>query len=175
MTDATKVTDKLVKTKLADYSTEPKPKPVQTPDLFASGRRQPSTRKTKTYSPKPVTSAADYARKYPAIQTPSALSKAKVDQLLLDCRELPTPDKPQKNYAGYSRDEWDRLLAVVARYTADVCEGAGLHYKGNMAVEHFRKGLSILLQESFMHHDPYDKRNRFISVDGRIDTDERKP
>jgi hypothetical protein len=31
------------------------------------------------------------------------------------------------------------------------------------------------MQEGFMHEDPYDKKRRFISVDGRIDSDERKP
>jgi hypothetical protein len=38
-----------------------------------------------------------------------------------------------------------------------------------------RKHVSLMMQEAFMHEDPYDKKRRFISVDGRIDSDERKP
>lgn len=131
--------------------------------------------KSAPVSPRRVTSYADYAKRVPAVQTPHVFRQAEVDRVLLDCRELPTPDKPIKDYAGYSRAEWDKLLGVLASYMADVCEGAGLHYKGSFAVGSFRKGLSVLLQQHFMHHDPYDKRNRFISVDGRIDSDERKP
>lgn len=137
-----------------------------------------SSRKTSQWKPayqRRVTSYDDYVERVPAVQTPSVFTKAEVDAVLLQCRELPTPDKPIKNYAGYSREEWDTLLGVLASYMADVCEGAGLVYKGGMAVGHFKNGLSVLLQESFAHRDPFDKRNRYISVDGRIDTDARKP
>lgn len=162
------VVKKIVSDKLSDY--------VEVRE--AETAKPTAARKTATYkapAARRVTSYDEYAKRTPAIRTPSVFSKAKVDEKLLRMQELPTPDKPIKNYAGYSREEWDFVLDEASGYLADVLEGAGLVYKGGFSVSHFRKGLSILLQESFKHRDPFDKRNRFISVDGRIDTDERKP
>lgn len=167
MSEASKVIDTIVKDKLSDYVDVSKVREVKPAKTY-------TPRKTVTTGRK-STSADDYAKFVPAIKTPSVFSKAKVDEVLMQCRELPTPDKPIKNYAGYSRKEWDTLVDVVARYMADVCEGAGLHYKGMFAAEGLRKALSVAMQENFFHHDPYDKRNRYISVDGRIDSDKRKP
>ena len=136
----------------------------------------------KTYKPahKPVqnrrvTSREEYERMVPAIKTPSVFSKAKVDETLSACRELPTPDKPIKNYAGYSRKEWDLLVDVVSKYLLDVVEGAGLEVKGMFSSQGLRNELSLILQKHFSHRDPYDQIRRMISVDGRIDSDERKP
>lgn len=163
---ANEVVESIVRKSMDAYVTREEAKPAKT---------YTSPRKKTTYTPRPTTSYDDYAKTVPAIKTPSAFSKAKVDEVLVQCRELPTPDKPQKNYAGYSRKEWDTLVEVVTRYTADVCEGAGLHYKGMFSPDAFKRAMSVALQENFFHHDPYDKRNRYISVDGRIDSDARKP
>lgn len=162
----------IAKKKLGEYGAETK-------EVAASYRtpRKPMKSVSKLYAQKRTqkrTSASDYAKLVPAIKTPSAFSKVKVDEVLLQCCELPTPDEPQKNYAGYSREEWDTLLEVFARYAADVLEGAGLEYKGFFAPEAFKKAVSLALQENFFHRDPYDGRRRFISVDGRIDSDKRK-
>lgn len=166
---ADEVVKEITRSKLSDYGLE------ETREAPTAKTIAPRKTYTPRYTPKPATSAEDYAKRYPAIQTPSVLSKAKVEQVLLDCRELPTPDKPQKNYAGYSRQEWDKLVEVVTHYTLDVVEGAGLVSKGAMAGAVVRKHVSLMLQEGFMHEDPWDKKRRFISVDGRIDSDERKP
>lgn len=118
----------------------------------------------------------EWLKSNPEAATPSVSSKAKVDKVLLACRELPTPDKPIKNYAGYSRKEWDKLVDVMSSYMGDVAEGAGLIYKGGMfGPDDLRKGMSMLLQKCFKHQDPWDQKYRSISVDGRIDSDERKP
>ena len=164
---ANDVVNKIAGSKLADYGIE-----REAPTAKTTAPRKTYTQK---YTPKPATSYADYAKRVPAIQTPSAFSKAKVDEVLMRCRELPTPDKPQKNYAGYSRKEWDMLVDVVSGYMLDVVEGAGLISKGSMSGATVRKHVSLMMQEAFMHEDPYDKKRRFISVDGRIDSDERKP
>ena len=169
---ASDVVGAIVREKLSDYVEMGE----QTRGAELAKAKAPRAKtKSAPVSPRRVTSYADYAKRVPAIQTPHVFRQAEVDRVLLDCRELPTPDKPIKNYAGYTRQEWDKLLDVVVRHMADVCEGAGLVYKGSMSVGHFRKGLSVLMQESFVHRDPWDERNRFISVDGRIDSDERKP
>ena len=175
MSEANKAVDTIVRTKLSEYNTSEPEVAATTPAPSKPTHKTRNTYSRNKPATRRVTSYDEYAKRVPAIQTPSVLSKEKVDAILLQCRELPTPDKPIKNYAGYSREEWDKLLEVLARYMADVCEGAGLQYKGSMSVNWFRKGLSVLLQESFMHADPYDKKRRFISVDGRIDSDERKP
>ena len=161
--------DKIVRKKLNEYAN------VEREEVTPAKTYTPSrpTKVAKTY--RRVTTQEEYEKLVPAIKTPSAFSKAKVDEVLVQCRELPTPDKPQKNYAGYSRQEWDTLLEVLSRYTADVCEGAGLQYKSWLSPEAFRKALSLALQENFLHVDPYDNRKRYISVDGRIDSDTRKP
>jgi len=166
--------DKIVRKSLDAYSTEKEGTQVAATTSVPKSTYGRKTA-TKATASRSVTSYEDYAKQVPAIRTPSVFSKAKVDEVLLQCRELPTPDKPQKNYAGYSRKEWDTLVEVVTRYTADVCEGAGLHYKGMFSPDAFKRAMSVALQENFFHHDPYDKRNRYISVDGRIDSDERKP
>jgi hypothetical protein len=176
--------DEIVGESMSSYGLEKeKPAPENLP-IRNTGSSSPNASSAKTRraiyhaprkSAKPVTSQLDWQEKYPASQTPHVFNQAKVDDLLLRCRELPTPDKPIKNYAGYSREEWDKLLGVLSTYLADVAEGAGLLYKGGFSADAFRKDLSILLQVHFKHHDPYDHRNRYISVDGRIDTDERQP
>jgi len=92
---ANDVVNKIAGSKLADYGIE-----REAPTAKTTAPRKTYTQK---YTPKPATSYEDYAKRVPAIQTPSVFSKAKVDEVLMRCRELPTPDKPQKNYAGYSR------------------------------------------------------------------------
>lgn len=181
--DTKDAVEKIVDAKLSDYDTSEKPTPVAKTggggDLLSGhmsklyGRKPAKPKRVQGY--RPATSYDDYKKLVPAIETPSVFSKAKVDEVLKQCKELPTPDSPQKNYAGYSRTEWDTLLEVVSRYMLDVVEGAGLHVKGGFSPDGLRADLSLTLQRHFMHHDPYDKRNRWISVDGRIDSDERKP
>lgn len=187
MKKADDVIKDITKKSLASYGIEKDeqvPTPTVSTDLFAAPQSNHAiaTRKYKTKKPvytaprRPVMSREEYLKRHPEAATPSVASKGKTDELLLACQELPTPDQPIKGYAGYSREEWDKLVTIIARYTADVAEGAGLLYKGGMfCPDNLRKGLSVLLQENFSHIDPYDKRRRSISVDGRIDTDERKP
>ena len=174
MTDAKKVTDKLVKTKLADYNTQPAPKPVSKPvakpvtrsiwddqgDMFASRGRQPSTRQTTVNSPKPYTSAKDYKARYPAAQTPSVLSKAKVDQRLKAMQELPWP----RETAVYSRLDFERLVSVLADYMLDVTEGAGLINSGTAGTA-LRDALAKIIPDHFKHCDPFDGEYRVISVE----------
>lgn len=184
--NADNAVEKIVSKSMEAYGLrDEKPKPAAT-DFFDDLEddeewTRPAPRR-QTYKPayKPaqtrrVTSKEDYEKMVPAIKTPSVFSKAKVDELLLQCRELPTPDKPQKNYAGYSRKEWDTLVDVVAKYLLDVVEGAGLECKGIFFKSSLREDLSLTLQKHFNHRDPYDQVRRMISVDGRIDSDERKP
>ena len=176
--------EKITKKQLSSYGIEEEQTAAKQ-DLFSSAphsnhdiatRKYKPRRKTKYAPMRPVMSREEYLKRYPEAATPSVSSRANVDKLLLACQELPTPDQPIKGYAGYTREDWDKLVSIIARYTADVAEGAGLIYKGGMfCPDNLRKSLSLALQANFSHHDPYDKRPRSISVDGRIDTDERKP
>lgn len=176
--------DEIVSDSMSNYGIEQeKPKPQILPSTgFGNSRSTVSPAKTRRavyHAPaktkKPAKSVLEYRDRWPASATPHVLSKAKADETLLQCRELPTPDKPIRNYAGYSREEWDKLIEVLGSHFADTAEGAGLIYKGGFSARAFRKDLSILLQVHFKHLDPYDSKYRFISVDGRTDSDERKP
>ena len=187
MKKADDVIKDIAKKSLASYGIEKEEQATvsgNTSDLFSApqSNHEVATRKYRTKKPvytaprRPVMSREEYLKRHPEAATPSVASKGKTDELLLACQELPTPDQPIKGYAGYSREEWDKLVTIIARYTADVAEGAGLLYKGGMfCPENLRKALSVALQENFSHVDPYDKRRRAISVDGRIDSDERQP
>jgi len=179
-----KTIEKITKKQLSSYGIEEEQTAAKQ-DLFSSApqsnhevatRKYKPRRKTKYAPMRPVMSREEYLRRYPEAATPSVSSRANVDKLLLACQELPTPDQPIKGYAGYTREDWDKLVSIIARYTADVAEGAGLIYKGGMfCPDNLRKSLSLALQANFSHHDPFDQRRRSISVDGRIDTDDRKP
>lgn len=169
MKNANDIVKDIARTKLSEYgageveqATESTTAPApRVPKYAKPARKSPYARKS--------TSQEDYAKLVPAIKTPSVLSKAKVDELLVKCRELPTPDSPQKNYAGYTIEEWSTLVDVISRYAADVCEGAGLQYKSFLSPEQFRKAMSAAMLHAFNHVDPYDKRIRFISVDGKLE------
>ena len=140
MKKADDVIKDITKKSLASYGIEKDeqvPTPTVSTDLFAapSSNHEIATRKYRTKKPvytaprRPVMSREDYLKRYPEAATPSVASKGKADELLLACQELPTPDQPIKGYAGYSRAEWDKLVRIIASYTADVAEGAGLLYK----------------------------------------------
>ena len=182
MKKANEVIADLSKQSLASMGVESKEQTASKQDLFpATDWNSSKKSKRHVYSApvaprRPVMSRQDWLKSHPEAATPSVMSKAKVDKTLLACRELPTPDQPIKNYAGYSREEWDKLVGVMSTYMGDVAEGAGLIYKGGMfGPDDLRKGMSMLLQKCFKHQDPWDQRYRSISVDGRIDSDERKP
>ena len=181
MKKANEVISDLSKQSLASMGVESKEQTASKQDLFPATDYKPKSVKRHVYSApvttrRPVMPRQDWLKSHPEAATPSVMSKAKVDKTLLACQELPTPDQPIKNYAGYSRKEWDKLVGVMTSYMGDVAEGAGLIYKGGMfGPDDLHKGMSMLLQKCFKHCDPYDKRYRSISVDGRIDSDERKP
>ena len=189
MKKANDVIDNITKKSLASYgvkSEEQETAATVSTDLFSATDDYGVSTKPKTKrrihsrtakQMRPVTPRAEYAKRYPESQTPSASSRASVDKVLLDCRELPSPDQPIKGYAGYTQEEWDKLLTVVTRYMADVVEGAGLIYRGPtmFGVDRWRDGLSLLMQECFRHRDPWDDKYRSISVNGRIESDDRKP
>ena len=157
MTNASDVAKTLAKKKLGEYSTE------QTKPVVAREVRQHFPRKTTVKSsPKPVTSAKDYATRYPSIQTPSVLSKAKVDGKLMALRELPWPE----DTARYSRSDYERLVSVLADYVLDVTEGAGLINQGTAGTA-LRDALSALLPDHFKHLDPHDGKYRVISVEDK--------
>ena len=158
MTNANDVAKTLAKKKLGEYSTE------QTKPVVAREVRQHFPRKTTVKnSPKPVTSARDYATRYPSIQTPSVLSKAKVDVKLKAMQELPWP----KETAVYGRADFEKLVSVLADYMLDVTEGAGLINAGD-AGSALRDALASVIPDHFKHRDPYDGEYRVISVE---DTD----
>lgn len=182
MKKADQVIEDISKQSLASMGVESKEQTAAKQDLFPTTDWNSSKKsKRRTYtapvkSQRPVMSRQEWLKLHPEAATPSVSSKAKVDKTLLACQELPTPDQPIKNYAGYSREEWDKLVGVMSSYMADVAEGAGLIYKGQMfCPQEWRDGLSVLMQKCFTHTDPYDHKRRYISVDGRIDTDDRKP
>ena len=157
MTNANDVAKTLAKKKLGEYSTE------QTKPVVAKEVRQHFPRKTTVKSsPKPVTSAKDYATRYPSIQTPSALSKAKVDVKLKAMQELPWP----KETAVYKRADFEKLVSVLADYMLDVTEGAGLINAGNAGTA-LRDALASVIPDHFKHRDPYDGEYRVISVEDK--------
>ena len=149
MTNANDVAKTLAKKKLGEYSTEA-PKPVVAKEV-----RQHFPRKTavKT-SPKPFTSAS--------IQTPSVLSKAKVDAKLKAMQELPWP----KETAVYKRADFEKLVSVLADYMLDVTEGAGLINAGNAGTA-LRDALASVIPDNFKHRDPFDGEYRVISVESK--------
>jgi len=182
MKKADQVIEDISKQSLASMGVESKEQTAAKQDLFPTTDWNSSKKsKRRTYtapvkSKRPVMPRQEWLKLHPEAATPSVSSKAKVDKTLLACQELPTPDQPIKGYAGYSREEWDKLVGVMSSYMADVAEGAGLIYKGQMfCPQEWRDGLSVLMQKCFTHTDPYDQKRRYISVDGRIDTDDRKP
>lgn len=154
MTNADDVAKTLARKKLHEYVDEPKP-------VVAKEVRQHPPRQTKMqYSPKQVTSAADYAARYPSIQTPSVLSKAKVDAKLKAMQELPWP----KECAVYKRADFEKLVSVFADYMLDVTEGAGLINAGTAGIA-LRDALASVIPDHFKHRDPFDGEYRVISVE----------
>ena len=138
-------------------------------DLVEVKREEPkpykskAPRRTTTFTrvvPRSSTSAKDYATLFPAIQTPSVLSKAKVDAKLMALRELPWPEET----ARYSRADFERLVSTLADYMLDVTEGAGLINAGN-AGSALRDALSSVIPDHFKHRDPFDGEYRVISVE----------
>jgi hypothetical protein len=157
MTNANDVAKTLAKKKLGEYSTE------QTKPVVAREVRQHFPRKTTVKSsPKPVTSAKDYATRYPSIQTPSVLSKAKVDVKLKAMQELPWP----KETAVYKRADFEKLVGVLADYMLDVTEGAGLINAGTAGTA-LRDALASVIPDHFKHRDPFDGEYRVISVEDK--------
>ena len=141
-------------------------------DLVEVKREEPKPYKSKAprrtttfapaYAPRPSTSAADYATRYPAIQTPSVLSKAKVDEKLKAMQELPWP----KETAVYKRADFERLVSTLADYMLDVTEGAGLINAGT-AGSALRDALASVIPDHFKHRDPFDGEYRVISVEDK--------
>lgn len=150
------VVNTITRSKLSDYGVTEK---REAPTAKTIAPRKTYTQK---YTPKPATSYADYAKRVPAIQTPSALSKAKVDGKLMALRELPWPE----DTARYSRSDYERLVSVLADYVLDVTEGAGLINQGTAGTA-LRDALSALLPDHFKHHDPHDGKYRVISVEDK--------
>jgi hypothetical protein len=156
---ADNVVSEIVSKKLNDLvevkREEPKP--------YKSKAPRRTTTFTPAYVPRPSTSAKDYATRYPAIQTPSVLSKAKVDEKLKAMQELPWP----KETAVYKRADFERLVSTLADYMLDVTEGAGLINAGT-AGSALRDALASVIPDHFKHRDPFDGEYRVISVE---DTD----
>ncbi len=150
------VVNTITRSKLSDYGVTEK---REAPTAKTTAPRKTYTQK---YTPKPATSYADYAKRVPAIQTPSALSKAKVDGKLMALRELPWPE----DTARYSRSDYERLVSVLADYVLDVTEGAGLINQGTAGTA-LRDALSALLPDHFKHLDPHDGKYRVISVEDK--------
>lgn len=153
-----KVVKKIATDKLSALGIEEKK-----PERVSEGTLQRSTRKTTFKpSPKPVTSWKSYAERYPAIKTPSVLSKDKADKTLLALQELPWPEKE----ARYSEADWNRLVRTVTDYFLDVVEGAGLISKKAHG-DALRHGFSELLKQNFNHLDPHDLKYRSIKVEDK--------
>ena len=140
-------------------------------DLVEVKREEPKPYKSKAprkmtkpiaYTPRQATSAKDYATRYPAIQTPSVLSKAKVDEKLKAMQELPWP----KETAVYKRADFERLVSTLADYMLDVTEGAGLINAGT-AGSALRDALASVIPDHFKHRDPFDGEYRVISVEDK--------
>jgi len=129
------------------------------PNPFKSTAPRKTT-KPIAYAPRRVTSAQDYATMFPAIQTPSVLSKAKVDEKLKALQELPWPH----DTAVYKRKDFERLVSTLADYLLDVTEGAGLINSGD-AGSALRDALAVIVTDNFKHRDPYDGKYRNITVE----------
>ena len=133
------------------------------PNPFKSTAPRKPT-KPIAYAPRRVTSAEDYATMFPAIQTPSVLSKAKVDEKLKALQELPWPHET----AVYKRKDFERLVSTLADYLLDVTEGAGLINARGEAGGLIREELaSIITSGAFKHRDPYDGKYRDITVEDK--------
>lgn len=161
--DAKKAVDAITSKKLSDLGVEPKtmilePDEELVTDTHSITRKTLVTRKKKS-APKPVTSYEDYAKQFPAIQTPHVLSKEKVDATLLKCRELPWPDG---DFASYEPKDKDVLIATLYRYFNDVVEGAGLYIKGGDERDKLRERLWKIVTDHYFHKDPYDNQYRVI-------------
>ena len=131
------------------------------PNPFKSTAPRKPT-KPIAYAPRRVTSAEDYATMFPAIQTPSVLSKAKVDEKLKALQELPWPH----DTAVYKRKDFERLVSTLADYLLDVTEGAGLINSGD-AGSALRDALAVIVTDNFKHRDPYDGKYRDITVEDK--------
>ena len=131
------------------------------PNPFKSTAPRKTT-KPIAYAPRRVTSAQDYATMFPAIQTPSVLSKAKVDEKLKALQELPWPH----DTAVYKRKDFERLVSTLADYLLDVTEGAGLINSGD-AGSALRDALAVIVTDNFKHRDPYDGKYRDITVEDK--------
>jgi len=131
------------------------------PNPFKSTAPRKTT-KPIAYAPRRVTSAQDYATMFPAIQTPSVLSKAKVDEKLKALQELPWPH----DTAVYKRKDFERLVSTLADYLLDVTEGAGLINSGD-AGSALRDALAVIVTDNFKHRDPYDGKYRNITVEDK--------
>jgi len=174
--DAKKAVDAIAKKKLSDIGVETPIEGVE--DLFGDpdahyergdkwvlrDTPQPKgkIRKTKVVrksAPKPVTSYDDYAKQFPAIQTPHVLSREKVDKVLMQCRELPWPDD---EYATYVTKDKNVLIGTLYRYFNDVAEGAGLYIKGGNERDKMMERLWRIVSDHYFHKDPHDQQYRVI-------------
>ncbi len=161
--DAKKAVDAIAKKKLSDIGVETKtmilePDEELVTDTHSITRKTLVTRKKKS-APKPVTSYEDYAKQFPAIQTPHVLSREKVDKVLMQCRELPWPDD---EYATYVTKDKDVLIGTLYRYFNDVAEGAGLYIKGGNERDKMMERLWRIVSDHYFHKDPHDQQYRVI-------------
>ena len=132
--------DKIVKSKLAEYSTEK-----------GEGVAATTPRQTKTYSWKSVPSGQNYAP--PAM--PTQRTAGRLDHLA----ELPWPEKT----ARYTPDDWTYLTMALANHITKACREAGLVSKLD-ATGRIVEMLSEIIPERMQHLDPEDWKRRDITV-----------
>lgn len=156
--DAKKTVDAIANKKLGDLGVS-KPLVIEDNTFTTKAYSPRKTKVVRKSAPKPVTSYEDYAKQWPAIQTPHVLSKEKVDATLLKCRELPWPDG---EYASYEPKDKDVLIATLYRYFNDVAEGAGLYIKGGNERDKMMERLWRIVSDHYFHKDPHDQQYRVI-------------
>ena len=156
--DAKKTVDAIANKKLGDLGVS-KPLVIEDNTFTTKAYSPRKTKVVRKSAPKSVTSYEDYAKQWPAIQTPHVLSKEKVDATLLKCRELPWPDG---DFASYEPKDKDVLIATLYRYFNDVVEGAGLYIKGGDERDKMMERLWKIVTDHYFHKDPYDNKYRVI-------------
>lgn len=88
----------------------------------------------------------DYAKRVPAIVTPSVLTKARVDAKLVRLRgEFQLRD----GRAEIDAAAWDMLVETVMGYLLDVCEGSGMILRSGADADRVRAAVEGMMRDSF--------------------------
>ena len=145
--------------KLSDYGVTEKKETREPATNFVPAPPRKTKAKTKTFTPKPATSAEDYRKRFPST-SPASLTGSIAERVrkLRDIPHLSTVD------AVYTQAQWRTVEDTLRHAMQDIFGAAGLICKSNKDQQAFFETVFDNLSQGFKHGDATG-RYRQIVVD----------